>query len=85
VLREELEKISRDRDAALHLLPGDHRRRQGAQLLAPASIRSLVPDIAERDVFVCGPPAMMEQVTASLAELGVDEDQIHCERFALAA
>jgi predicted ferric reductase len=85
VLREELEEIARRSGATLHLLPGDHRRREGAQLLAAANLRSLVDDIAERDVFVCGPQAMMAQVRGSLAELGVDEDQIHCERFALAA
>jgi ferredoxin-NADP reductase len=83
-LRDELEEIAARWGATLHLLPGDHRRREAAKLLAPASLRSLVGDIAERDVYVCGPPAMMEQVAASLAELNVPEDQIHSERFALA-
>jgi predicted ferric reductase len=85
VLREELEVIAARSGATLHLLPGDHRRREGAKLLSAASLRSLVADIAERDVYLCGPPAMMEQVTSSLAELNVAEDQIHSERFALAA
>jgi predicted ferric reductase len=84
-LRAELEEIAERWGATLHLLPGDHRRREGAKLLSPASLRALVPDIAERDVYVCGPPAMMERVAASLAELRVPEDQIHSERFALAA
>jgi predicted ferric reductase len=85
VLRDELEEIAARWHATLHLLPGDHRRREGAKLLAPAGLGSLVRDIAERDVYVCGPPAMMDQVRASLAELSVPEDQIHSERFALAA
>jgi predicted ferric reductase len=84
-LRDELQEIAGRWGATLHLLPGDHRRREGATLLSAASLRSLVDDVAERDVFVCGPPAMMEQVAASLAELKVPEDQIHSERFALAA
>lgn len=84
VLRDELEEIAGRWGARLHLLPGDHRRREGAKLLEPASLRSLVGDICERDVYVCGPPAMMAQVTESLAVLEVPEDQIHSERFALA-
>ena len=84
-LRDELEEIAERMDATLHLLPGDHRRREGAKLLSAGSLRSLVGDIAERDVYLCGPPTMMKQVAASLAELKVPEDQIHSERFALAA
>lgn len=84
-LRDELEEVATRRGATLHLLAGDHRRREGAMLLAPASLRSLVPDIAARDIYVCGPQAMMEQTIASLGELNVPEDQIHSERFALAA
>lgn len=84
-LRDELEEIAAQRGATLHLLPGDHRRREGAKLLSPTSLRSLVGDIAQRDVYLCGPPAMMKQAAASLAQLKVPEDQIHSERFALAA
>lgn len=84
-LRDELEEIATRSGATLHLLPGDHRRREGAKLLSPASLRSLVGDIAQRDVYLCGPPKMMQQAAASLAELNVPEDQIHSERFALAA
>lgn len=85
VLREELEAISEATGAPLILLAGDHRRREGASLLAPESLTTLVPDIAERDVFLCGPPLMMDSVLESLETLKVHEDQIHSERFALAA
>lgn len=84
-LRAELEEIASRSGATVHLLAGDHRKREGKQLLSPASLRSMVGDIAERDVYLCGPVAMMEQVTASLAELKVPEDQVHSERFAFAA
>lgn len=84
-LRGELEAIAETPGATLHLLPGDHRRREGAKLLDPESLCSLVPDIAERDVFLCGPQEMMSHACASLAKLGVHEDQVHSERFALAA
>lgn len=43
----------------------------------------LVPDVAKRDIFLCGPPPMMVGVRTALAELGVKPHQIHYERFAL--
>ena len=35
------------------------------------------------DVYLCGPPPMMDSVTASLRSLGVPKRRIHTERFAL--
>lgn len=46
-------------------------------------IKRLVPDVAERDVFLCGPPAMMWGIIAQLKELGVPANQVHYERFSL--
>ena len=42
------------------VVAGDHASPEGRALLAPAHLRELVPDVAEREVFVCGPPAMAE-------------------------
>jgi predicted ferric reductase len=46
-------------------------------------ISRLVPDVKERDVFLCGPPPMMAGVVAALKKLGVPASQIHYERFSL--
>jgi ferredoxin-NADP reductase len=43
-----------------------------------------VPDITDRDVFVCGPPPMTESVLRSLRALKVPRHQVHAERFSLA-
>ncbi len=43
----------------------------------------LAPDLAARDIYLCGPPAMMRGVRAALASLGVPAARIHDERFAL--
>jgi ferredoxin-NADP reductase len=43
----------------------------------------LVPDVASRDVFVCGPASMMERMQGILRASGVPDQQIHFERFAL--
>jgi predicted ferric reductase len=79
VLRAELEELARRRGAALHYVVGDHRE---VELLSPDHLRRLVPDIAARDVYVCGPPAMTEATRASLARSGVPRRQIVTERFA---
>ena len=43
----------------------------------------MVPDIRERDVYVCGPPPMTEAVVTGLRELGLPRGQVHFERFGL--
>jgi predicted ferric reductase len=45
-------------------------------------LATLVPDITDREVFVCGPPPMMTAVIAGLRALQVRESQIHHEQFA---
>jgi len=42
-----------------------------------------VPGIADRDVYLCGPPQMMDVVMKSLRSLGVGRSQIYSERFEL--
>ena len=43
----------------------------------------LVPDLHEREVFVCGPPPYLEAVHALLDEAGVDPSRVHRESFVL--
>lgn len=43
-----------------------------------------VPDIRERDIYVCGPPAMQQAIVDGLLAAGIDGSQIHYESFALA-
>ena len=43
----------------------------------------LVPDLSERDVYLCGPPPMMKGVRAALDSFGLSATRIHDERFAL--
>ncbi len=52
-------------------------------MLNKEAIAKLVPDVASREVFLCGPPPMMTALKSALVELGVDKHHIHFERFAL--
>lgn len=47
------------------------------------ALTQLVPDIAERVVYVCGPAGMTATVVRSLEELGVARDHIRTEAFRL--
>jgi predicted ferric reductase len=73
VFRSELDDLARLRGAELHYVVGDDSR----------AIGDLLPDVAERDAFVCGPPAMVEATRASLRAAGVPSRHIFSERFAL--
>ena len=80
VLRGELEHIARARGAQLHFLLGPPRR--GSQdHLSAERLRRLVPDIRERDVFLCGPEPMMIAAEAGLRQAGVPRRRIHQESF----
>ena len=83
IFRDELEALASARGAGLTVVAGDHRDPACHDLLSPEHLRALVDDIAERDVYVCGPPAMADRVVANLRALGVPRRHIHLERFAL--
>lgn len=55
---------------------------QDRGLLSPWSLVRLVPDLRDRDVYLCGPPGMAEAVRTSLFAAGLPEAHLHEERFA---
>ena len=80
VLYDELRQLALSKGAELHLVTGP----AVPDKLAPRELSRLVPDIGDRDVFLCGPPPMMNAVLRTLGDLGVPKPQIHFERFSLA-
>jgi predicted ferric reductase len=78
----ELEALAQQRGFSLHLLTG--RRSDGTRRpdpLGPEAIRRLVPDAADRDVFVCGPDGLIERARRALLALGVPPERINLEAF----
>jgi predicted ferric reductase len=76
------DELDRSR-ARVEIVPGDHADDAGRDLLSPEHLRELVPDIAERDVFVSGPPGMVDVIERNVRRAGVPRRQVHSERFAL--
>ncbi len=84
---DELNELSRRRGLVVWGLPG--RRRAPDSWLGDgvdtpsdlAALTSWVPDVADRDVFVCGPRPWTELVIRDLRGAGVPEHHIHLENF----
>jgi predicted ferric reductase/uncharacterized protein with FMN-binding domain len=82
VFRDELDELVRDRGIAVHYVMGSHRDPDNQHLLSPAHLLSLIPDMTERDVYVCGPPALSSLVESNVHAAGVPSKYIHSESFA---
>ncbi len=83
----ELELLARERGLQVLWLPG-RRRAPDSWLgdgVGPAddvsALRFWVPDIAERDVYVCGPEEWSETVRRTAEAAGVHPGRIHVENF----
>ena len=57
-------------------LPAAHAARDDVDAL-----RRLVPDVADRDVFVCGPAGWTDLVLTAVRAAGVPDAHVHVERF----
>jgi len=81
VFVDELETLSKARGARLRFLIG-RRVALRHDPLDARNLRSIVPDIAAREIYVCGPEGMIRTVRESLRRLRIPGSQIHEERFA---
>jgi predicted ferric reductase len=81
LFRSELDSLARDWGIDVRYVLGRRDTEPGP--LSARRLRRLVPDVARRDVYLCGPPGMMDEATESLRSLGVRRSQIHRERFEL--
>ncbi|HMK12941.1 MAG TPA: ferredoxin reductase family protein, partial [Acidimicrobiales bacterium] len=69
--REELRAIADRLGVDVRILPGSDIGNDHTDQLGVPALRRHIPDIADRDVFVCGPPAMLSAVRRRLALLQV--------------
>ena len=59
------------------------RTTENNQPLHAGNLRAMVPDIHQRDVYVCGPYALASGVLKNLRQLKVPSRQVHAEMLAL--
>ncbi len=89
LFRHELGMLAAERGLHVVELPG--RRRYDGSWLGDgtdvggaddvAVLRGWLPDLAERDVYVCGPPAWTDALTSALLAAGLPPAQLHLETF----
>lgn len=82
----ELRVLAQERGLRVLSLPGP--RFHPGSVLGPAAgadelraLRRWIPDVVERDVFLCGPSVWTTGVERLLAAAGVPADRIHAESF----
>jgi predicted ferric reductase len=82
-LHTEIEALAAHSGAKVeYILSNESVPRMAHGLLGDDHLRALVPDVASREVMLCGPPAMMDAVSATLKRAGIPAAAIHTERFA---
>lgn len=85
VLHDELTSLTADRPATrLHLVAGPRGASDDpSRPLSSQHLLDLVPDITDREVYLCGPPALTAQLIRDLRQLGVPAARLHHESFEL--
>ena len=79
VLGPEIADLVKRRGGQLHELTGSRAQATIDQY----SLRRMVPDLTERDVYVCGPEGFVTEIVGLVRWLGVPDEAIHHEAYAL--
>jgi predicted ferric reductase len=78
VLAGEVARLIDERGGRLHSLVGP----RSAVRLDSAALRELVPDVAERDVYICGPDGFSAAIERAARVCGTPPARVHREAFA---
>ncbi|MGZ6791505.1 MAG: hypothetical protein ACXVGH_10800 [Mycobacteriales bacterium] len=76
LFRDELEQIADTRGARLQYWLGDD-----VGPLTPQLVLRTVPDLVQRDVYMCGPPGLTKALRKAMLGAGLPASQLHEERF----
>jgi ferredoxin-NADP reductase len=87
LFEKEFHRLAQEKGLQVLWLPG--RRRSPSSWLGSnaghvddaTALGHWVPDLAERDVYVCGPPAWADDVRRSAMTLGLPPERFHVESF----
>jgi ferredoxin-NADP reductase len=80
VLKDELDYLEYHSNGSMrvHYLVGSRKDHP----MDAKSLKALVPQIADSDIYICGPGPLVEAVKAAADDLGVPKNRFHDEAFA---
>jgi len=81
VLREELDRLAELRQADVWYVIGSRYDPAPRALLTASGMLQIAPDVASRDVYLCGPHGFVKQARAALRRAGVPRRQLHDTLF----
>jgi predicted ferric reductase len=85
-LWDEIAELAAAKGATLYTMVG-HRSPTAPEWMTAAdaargvTLRSVFPDLAESDLYICGPTSWLELVEADAIAAGIPHHQLHTERF----
>ncbi|MFA6568431.1 MAG: ferredoxin reductase family protein [Victivallales bacterium] len=80
---EEIALSSAGRLKVIHVISDDPGWTGEKGRIDREKICRLVPDLKEREVYLCGPPPMMKSIRKIMSGLKIPSSQIHFEKFSL--
>jgi predicted ferric reductase len=83
VLSGEIDELVQANGGKVEYIVGDHATPEGRRLLTPEHLRELVPDVHEREIYACGPPAMLALIERTLRRSDLHGPHVHIENFAI--
>jgi predicted ferric reductase len=81
IFRDELDWLAESRDLEIFYVVGSRNDPGPRDVMTPKGLRRLVPDVSRRDVYMCGPPGLIEASVSILRRLRVPKRQIHLDPF----
>lgn len=83
MLKSELDALAKNKNFSYVNILSNEPKAQETGYIDAEKIKRLVPDFMDRDVYLCGPPPMMNILTRILVDLGMPQERIYSERFSL--
>ena len=83
MLKKEVDQFTADGKAQVIHVLGNKETGYLQGYIDQPFLQHNVPDLLERDVFLCGPKPMMKAVGTALLNLGLPKKRIHMEEFSL--
>ena len=81
IFRDELEWLADERQATMWFVLGSRDDPGPKRAFSAKGMREIAPDLRHRDVYLCGPPGIVDASIDALRRLRVPKRQIHMDPF----